>query len=237
MPTPHIESKKNQIAEDVLMPGDPLRAKYIAEKFLDDAKLVNRVRNMFAYTGYYKGKRVTVFASGMGIPSIGIYAYELFEFYNVKRIIRIGSAGSQHKDVRIKDIILSVGAYSLSYYDKLLDGKDKNIVRSSHTLNEKILRTAQKLHRPVVSGLTMTSDVFDVYVDQEKFKSNYPKVNFLAVEMEAFGLFYLGERFKRETACLMTIVDSKYETKEVSAKERERSLDDMIVLALESLIN
>lgn len=236
MPTPHIESKKNEIAENVLMPGDPLRAKYIAEKFLTDYKLVNKVRNMFAYTGYYKGKRVTVFASGMGIPSIGIYAYELFEFYNVKRIIRIGSAGSQHKDVRVKDVVLSMGAYSLSYYDKLLDGKDKNIARSSFALNEKILKTAKRLNKPVVYGLTMTSDVFDVYADSKKFRSNFPKVNFLAVEMEAFGLFYLGEKFKRETACLMTIVDSKYEKKELTSKEREQSLDEMILLALESLI-
>ena len=182
MPTPHIESKKNEIAENVIMPGDPLRAKYIADKFLTDAKLVNRVRNMFAYTGKYKGKRVTVFASGMGIPSIGIYAYELFNFYDVKRIIRIGSAGSQHKDVRVKDVVLSMGAYSLSYYDKLLDGKDKNIVRSSFALNEKILQTAKKLKKPVVYGLTMTSDVFDVYADQKKFRENFPNVNFLAVE-------------------------------------------------------
>ena len=236
MPTPHIESKKNEIAENVIMPGDPLRAKYIAEKFLTDAKLVNRVRNMFAYTGKYKGKKVTVFASGMGIPSIGIYAYELFNFYDVKRIIRIGSAGSQHKDVRVKDVVLSMGAYSLSYYDKLLDGKDKNIVRSSFSLNEKILQTAKRLNKPVVYGLTMTSDVFDVYADQKKFRENFPNVNFLAVEMEAFGLFYLGEKFKRETACLMTVVDSKYEKTELTSKEREQSLDEMIILALESLI-
>lgn len=236
MPTPHIESKKSDIAESILMPGDPLRAKYIAEKFLTDYKLVNKVRNMFAYTGYYKGKRVTVFASGMGIPSIGIYAYELFEFYNVKRIIRIGSAGSQHKDVRVKDVVLSMGAYSLSYYDKLLGDKDKNIARSSFTLNEKILKTAKKINKPVIYGLTMTSDVFDVYVDYEKFRKNFPNVNFLAVEMEAFGLFYLGEKFKRETACLMTIVDSKYEKKELTSEEREKSLDEMIILALESLI-
>ena len=236
MPTPHIESKKNEIAESVLMPGDPLRAKYIAEKFLTDYKLVNRVRNMFAYTGYYKGKRVTVFASGMGIPSIGIYAYELFQFYDVKRIIRIGSAGSQHKDVRVKDVVLSMGAYSLSYYDKLLDGTDKNIARSSFQLNEKILKTAKKLNMPVVYGLTMTSDVFDVYVDYNKFRKNFPNVNFLAVEMEAFGLFYLGEKFKRDTACLMTVVDSKYEKKELTSEEREKSLDEMIILALESLI-
>lgn len=236
MPTPHIESKKNEIAESVLMPGDPLRAKYIAEKFLTDYKLVNRVRNMFAYTGYYKGKRVTVFASGMGIPSIGIYAYELFQFYDVKRIIRIGSAGSQHKDVRVKDVVLSMGAYSLSYYDKLLDGTDKNIARSSFQLNEKILKTAKKLNMPLVYGLTMTSDVFDVYVDYNKFRKNFPNVNFLAVEMEAFGLFYLGEKFKRDTACLMTIVDSKYEKKELTSEEREKSLDEMIILALESLI-
>mgnify|MGYP001624351942 CR=1 FL=1 len=236
MPTPHIESKKNEIAESVLMPGDPLRAKYIAEKFLTDYKLVNRVRNMFAYTGYYKGKRVTVFASGMGIPSIGIYAYELFQFYDVKRIIRIGSAGSQHEDVRVKDVVLSMGAYSLSYYDKLLDGTDKNIARSSFQLNEKILKTAKKLNMPVVYGLTMTSDVFDVYVDYNKFRKNFPNVNFLAVEMEAFGLFYLGEKFKRDTACLMTVVDSKYEKKELTSEEREKSLDEMIILALESLI-
>lgn len=236
MPTPHIESKKSDIAEVVLMPGDPLRAKYIAEKFLTDAKLVNRVRNMFAYTGKYKGKKVTVFASGMGIPSIGIYAYELFKFYDVKKIIRIGSAGSQHKDVRVKDVVLSMGAYSLSYYDKLLDGNDKNIVRSSFSLNEHILKTAKRLNKPVVYGLTMTSDVFDVYADHEKFRKNFPNVNFLAVEMEAYGLFYLGEKFNRDTACLMTVVDSKYEKEQLTSEEREKSLDEMIVLALESLI-
>ena len=235
--TPHIESKKEDIAEVVLMPGDPLRAKYIAEKFLTDYKLVNKVRNMFGYTGYYKGKRVTVFASGMGIPSIGIYSYELYKFYDVKKIIRIGTSGSFNKNIKVKDVVLSSGAYCKSYFDQLFDGNDINFIKSSVSLNENIKTVADNKNIPLKIGKTITSDVFDLYSSSmEKFKSNYPEEDYLAVEMEAFGLFYMANRLGREAACLMTVVDSFYDEKSLTSEEREKSLDQMITLALDAVL-
>ena len=235
--TPHIESKKEDIAEVVLMPGDPLRAKYIAEKFLTDYKLVNKVRNMFGYTGYYKGKRVTVFASGMGIPSIGIYSYELYKFYDVKKIIRIGTSGSFNKNIKVKDVVLSSGAYCKSYFDQLFDGNDINFIKSSESLNEKIKTVATNKNIPLKIGKTITSDVFDLYSDSmEKFKSNFPEEDYLATEMEAFGLFYMAFKFKREATCLLTVVDSCYDKNSLTSEEREKSLDQMITLALEAAI-
>lgn len=235
--TVHIESKKEDIAEVVLMPGDPLRAKYIVEKFLTDYKLVNRVRNMFAYTGYYKDKRVTVFASGMGVPSIGIYSYELYKFYDVKKIIRIGTSGSFNKDIKVKDVVLSSGAYCKSYFDQLFDGEDIDYIESSKSLNDTIINTANSLNIPLKIGKTITSDVFDLYSDSmEKFKSNFPEDDYLATEMEAFGLFYMASKFKREATCLLTVVDSFYDKNSLTSEEREKSLDQMITLALEAAI-
>ena len=237
MATPHIESKKEDIASVVLMPGDPLRAKYIAENFLEDAKLVNEVRNMYAYTGKYKNKKVTVFASGMGIPSIGIYSYELFKFYNVDKIIRIGTCGSFNKDIKVLDVILSKGAYCKTYFDKLLDGGSKNYIESSEELNRKIMNVAKVNNIDLKYGKTITSDVFDLYCDDEdKFRSNFPNDNFLSVEMEAYGLFYIANKLNKEASCLMTVVDSLYDKKSISSEERETSLNQMIITALESII-
>ena len=235
--TVHIESKKEDIADIVLMPGDPLRAKYIAENFLTDYKLVNKVRNMFGYTGYYKGKRVTVFASGMGVPSIGIYSYELYKFYDVKKIIRIGTSGSFNKNIKVKDVVLSSGAYCKSYFDQLFDGNDINFIKSSESLNENIKVVADNENIPLKIGKTITSDVFDLYSSSmEKFKSNYPEEDYLAVEMETFGLFYMANRLGREASCLMTVVDSFYDKKSLTSEEREQSLNQMITLALEAAI-
>ena len=237
MATPHIESKLEDIAEVVLMPGDPLRAKYIAENFLIDCKLVNAVRNMLGYTGYYHGKRITVFASGMGVPSIGIYSYELYKFYNVKKIIRIGTSGSFHKDVKVLDVILSTGAYCKSYFDQLLDNHDIDYIESSNSLNEDIKKVAEDKHISLKIGKTITSDVFDLYSDsEEEFRSNFPLDNFLSVEMEAFGLFYIAKKFGREASCLLTVVDSLYDKRNLTSKEREISLNQMIELALEAAI-
>ena len=237
MATPHIESKEEDIAKVVLMPGDPLRAKYIAENFLEDAKLVNEVRNMFAYTGTYKGKKVTVFASGMGIPSIGIYSYELFKFYNVEKIIRIGTCGSFNENIKILDVILSSGAYCKSYFDQLLDGNDVDFIESNEELNNKILATAKNNNYDLKYGKTITSDVFDLYCDDEnEFRANYPTDNYLSVEMEAFGLFYIAKKLNKQATCLMTVVDSLFDKRSISSEEREKSLDDMISLALESII-
>ena len=237
MATPHIESKKGDIAKVVLMPGDPLRAKYIAENFLEDAKLINTVRNMFGYTGKYKGRRVTVFASGMGIPSIGIYSYELYKFYDVEKIIRIGSCGSFNEDIKLLDVVLSSGAYCKSYFDELLDGVDIDFIQSSAELNRQIMNTAKKRELNLKYGKTITSDVFDLYCDDEnKFRNNFPDMNFLAVEMEAFGLFYIANKLGREATALMTVVDSLYDKRSLTSEERGKSLNDMIEMALESII-
>ena len=238
MPTPHIESKKEDIASVVLMPGDPLRAKYIAEKFLRDAKLVNKVRNMFGYTGYYKGKLVTVFASGMGVPSIGIYSYELYKFYDVEKIIRIGTSGSFNKDVKVLDIVLSSGSFCKSYFDKLLDNNDIDYIESSKSLNEKIIQTAELNNINIKCGKTITSDVFDLYCDDiEEFRDNYENSeDYLSVEMEAFGLFYIAKKLNKEASCLMTVVDSLYDKRSLTSEEREKSLDNMIELALNSIL-
>ena len=237
MSTPHIESNKEDIAPIVLMPGDPLRAKYIADNFLENVKLVNSVRNMLAYTGYYKGKKVTVFSSGMGIPSIGIYSYELYKFYDVEKIIRIGTCGSFHKDIKLLDVILSTGAYSKTYFNKLLDGGEEEFIESSSELNNKIQLTAEKNNLSLKVGKTITSDVFDVYCDNiEEFRTNYPDWSFLSVEMEAFGLFYIAKKLNKAASCLMTVVDSLYDQRSLTSDDRQNSLNEMITLALESII-
>ncbi len=237
MSTPHIGCEVGDIAETVLMPGDPLRAKYIAEHFLSDYKLVNEVRNMFGYTGYYKGKKVTVFSSGMGIPSIGIYSYELFKFYGVKNIIRIGTCGSFNKDIKLLDVILSTGAYCKSYFPKLLDGSEIDFIESDKELNDKIVNSARSKGLELKMGNTITSDVFDLYCDSmEEFHSNFPDRNFLSVEMEAFGLFFVAKKLGCKASCLMTVVDSLYDKRSLSSEDRETSLNNMIEMALESII-
>ncbi len=236
MATPHIESREEEISELVLMPGDPLRAKYIADNFLEDAIIVNKVRNMTAYTGNYKGKRITVFPSGMGIPSIGIYAYELFKFYNVKKIIRIGTSGSLHKDIKLRDVVLSKGAFCKTYWNKLLDNGTDDYVESSSMLNNSILDVADSKSINIRYGKTITSDVFDLYCDSmEDFEANFPDDDFLSVEMEAFALFYCARKLNRDAACLMTVVDSKYDKSSLTSEDRENSLNDMITLALEAI--
>ena len=236
MSTAHNEANKNEIAKKVIMPGDPLRAKYIAETYLEDYKLVNKIRNMYAYTGKYKGQEVTVMASGMGIPSIGIYSYELFKFYDVDEIIRVGTCGSFHKDTKLRDVILSKGAYSKTYFPKLLDNKEVDYVESSNELNEKILETAKNKNINIKYGKTITSDVFDLYCDDiNTFESNFSD-EYLSVEMEAFGLFYIAKKLNKNASCLMTAVDSKYDKGSISPEERQTSLDEMITLALDSIL-
>lgn len=236
MATAHIESNLEDIADIVLMPGDPLRAKYIAEKFLDNAKIVNTVRNMTAYTGYYGDKRVTIFPSGMGIPSIGIYAYELFKFYNVKKIIRIGTCGTYHPSIKMREVILTQGAYAKTYFPQLLDSTETNYVEASVELNKDILYKAELNGLSLHIGKTITSDVFDPYCDDmEKFRMNFIGDECLAAEMEAFGLLYLAKKLGKQASCLMTVVDSKYDKTKLSSEEREQTLDKMIVIALETL--
>ena len=165
----HIEAKKEDIAEVVLMPGDPLRAKYIAENFLTDIKLINNVRNMLGYTGYYKNKRITVMGSGMGIPSIGIYSYELFNDYDVKKIIRIGSGGSLNKSIKLKDIVLAKNSYSPSSFAYVWGKSVNNLINSSEKINNNILEKADELNMKIHYGTIMTADVFTVYERAKRF--------------------------------------------------------------------
>lgn len=238
MPTPHIEANVNDIAKKVLMPGDPKRCKYIADKYLTDVRVVNNVRNMTAYTGKYKGVEITLFPSGMGIPSMGIYSYELFKFYNVENIIRIGTSGSNSPDAHVLDVVLATSSYSLSDFPYLFDGVKVNEIEASSELNEKIEEVNKELNISLKKGKIITSDIFDVYVDDiDRYNNLYPSdLNSLACEMEAFALFYMAKRFNRQATCLATIVDSKYEDIEVSSLDREKSLDNMIILALEGII-
>ena len=192
---------------------------------------------MFAYTGYYKNRKVTIMGSGMGIPSIGIYSYELFKFYDVKKIIRVGSCGSYKKDIKLLDVILASSAYSKSTFNNLFNGDDKREMYASKTLNDSIIKTARERNINIKLGKIITSDVFDPYVENKnELMSNYPKDDFLGSEMEAFGLFYLANLLGTEATCLLTVSDSLFDGRKLSSKERETAFDNMIILALESLI-
>lgn len=234
--TPHNEAKKDDIAKIVIMPGDPMRAKYIAENYLDEAKLVNSVRGMYAYTGFYKGKRLTVMAHGMGMPSVGIYSYELYKFYDVDCIIRIGSCGGYSKDLNLFDIILSENCYSESNYALTLNNDNCHIVSSDALTNKIIEETAKQINVTIHKGNTVTTDCFDIYMtDVNKFLERLPE-NFspLGAEMEAFALFYNAKLLNKKASCLMSVVDSKYIDKVATPNERETGLNNMIKLALES---
>ncbi len=233
--TPHIESKKEDVASIVLMPGDPLRAKYIAENFLTDYKLINEVRNMFGYTGYYKGKKVTVFGSGMGIPSMSIYAYELYKFYDVENIIRIGSSGSMDSNIKIGDVVLSSSVYSESNFAYSYSNIKRNIEYASEELNEIISEMAALKNIKIFKGQTVCTEVFDPYSMDEAFSLRM-KDKGIAAEMEAFALFHIADVLNKKAACLMTISDSPFETRTLTSEERESNLNDMIILALESCL-
>lgn len=235
MATAHNKANKGDIAKTVLMSGDPLRIKKIAEKYLDNPKLVNDIRNIYAYTGTYKGKEVTVMAHGMGIPSMGIYAYELFKFYDVEKIIRLGSCGGYSKDLNLLDIVLVNDSYTESNFAYELNNEKVNQVSSSKELNDKLKETADRLGINLVEGNVMSTDCFDWYVkDINVLLDRIPK-NLIAAEMESFALFYLARQFNREASCLLTVVDSHYNKEELSAEDRESKLDKMSLVALESI--
>lgn len=234
--TPHNEANLEDISNVVLMPGDPLRAKYIADNFLEDAKLVNSIRNMFGYTGTYKGKKITVFASGMGMPSMGIYSYELYKIYNVDTIIRIGSCGAYSKDLNLFDIVLSENCYSESNYALTLNNDDCHLVSSNYELNEVIENVAQNTGISIYKGNTVCTDCFDVYMtDVKQFLSRIPSgFNPVSAEMEAFALFYNAKLLGKKATCLMSVVDSKFIDKIATPEERETGLNNMIRLALDA---
>lgn len=228
--TPHIKCNKEDISNIVLMPGDPLRAKFIAQTYLKDYKLVNSVRNMLAYTGFYKGKKITVFSSGMGMASMGIYCYELYKFFDVKYIIRIGSCGSTDKDVKLLDTILSTSSYTETNFSYTYSSVNVNEVNSSEYLNNIIINKNKNIKR----GKTVCSMVFDAYIDnQDEYNKRLPQ-NVLAVEMEAFALFYIAKLLNKEATCLLTVSDSLHDKKQISSSDRQLKLKEMIEIALES---
>ena len=236
MSTPHNEANLGDIAKTVIMPGDPLRAKYIAENFLDDYKLVNSVRGIYTYTGKYKGKEITVMASGMGMPSMGIYSYELYKFYEVENIIRIGSCGSYKPTLKLFDIILAEKTFSESNFALTLNNDDCHIVSSDSELNSKIIDTAQNNNINIFSGNTVCTDCFDLYMtDVNQFLARVPDgFNPVSAEMEAFALFYVAKLLNKKATCLMSVVDSKYIKEIATPEERQTGLNNMIKLALDS---
>ncbi|WP_308150182.1 purine-nucleoside phosphorylase [Spiroplasma sp. AdecLV25b] len=252
-PTPHIKAETGQIAKVVIMPGDPLRAKYIATNFLQGWTQVNSVRNMLMFTGKYKGHNITIAASGMGMPSIGIYSYELYKFYEVDSIIRVGSAGAYQKDIKVYDILNATKAYSESTFAKYAANIDENQISAVGTIYETINKTAKTIdanfnnHKikavdcllteklNLKNGLIHSSDIF-YRADQDDRHEDPMISKCLAVEMESFALFANAKHLKKNAACLLTISDSFVTGESISADLRETSFRKMMILALESAI-
>ena len=240
MATPHNEAVKGDIAKIVLTSGDPKRCEYIAKTYLENAKLVNSVRGMTAYTGEYQGTKITVFPSGMGMASMGIYAYELYQFYDVEVIIRIGTCGTLDRELEVLDTILLEASYTESNYALMLNRDEKtHLAYADKNLNELIEKTAKEENLIYKKGFGLCNEVFDVYLSEEQFQEmleRLPKnLNFMATEMEAFALFYIANMLGKKAACLLTLVDSRYQPKKyVSSEDRETKLDNMIQIALKT---
>jgi len=234
MSTVHIEAKKEDIAKVVLMPGDPKRAEYIAKNYLKKAKLVNLVRGITAYTGYYKDKLVTIFPSGMGNPSIGIYSYELYNFYDVDNIIRIGSCGAYSEGLKLKDLILVDNSVSESTYALVQNKYKYNKIPSTGILNDIIEMTSKENGIDLIKGDIYCSDVF--YEQNSDFRKKRDTYNVLGVEMESFALFHNASVLKKNASCLLSVSNSFCYTEELTSEQREKSLDKMITLALESCL-
>jgi len=231
MSTPHIEANKGDIAKTVLMPGDPLRAKMIADTFLDNVKQFNTVRNMFGYTGTYKGKEISVMGSGMGMPSIGIYSYELYTQYGVEEIIRIGSCGAYSKTLKLYDVLLVDKAWSESSYAKTQNGSTDEYTYPSDELNQELRQIAKTLNIDITEGTIHSSDVFyrEEFKDFETIRDTYGAI---AVEMESFALFHNANVTGKKAACLLTVSDSLVTSEATTAKERQNAFTKMMDIAL-----
>ena len=239
MSTPHNEANLGDIAKTVIMPGDPWRAKYIADNFLENAKCVTSVRNMLGFTGTYKGVSLTVMGSGMGMPSMGIYSFELFHFFGVEKIIRIGTCGAVSPKANINDILLSESVYSESNFAYTYNNYRERVVMADKSLNENVVKAANELglNDKLHKGMLTTMDVFGPYIDFERVLSRIPKeYEVLGEEMEAFGLIHVANSMKRSATAIATVVDSKYSDVVLSIEERQTSLNNMIKLALEAII-
>ncbi|MCF0220248.1 MAG: purine-nucleoside phosphorylase [Muribaculaceae bacterium] len=236
MPTPHNSANPGDIAKTVLMPGDPLRAKFIAETFLENPRLVNNVRGIQGYTGTWKGVPVTVMASGMGMPSIGIYSYELFKFYDVDNIIRIGSAGSYVSELPVYSVLLADSAYSESSFAKTQCGCEDAVITPSAALNAKIVAAAEGLGIELKQGRIHSSDVFYREPNGGNFIEEITSLGCLAVEMESFALFSNAKVLGKNAACLLTISDSLVDGTVTTAEERQKNFTQMMKIALDAAI-
>ncbi len=229
IPTPHINAKENDFAETVLMPGDPLRAKFVADNYFENAVLVNNVRGVQGYTGTWKGKKVSVMASGMGCPSIGIYSYELFNFYNVQNIIRIGSAGAISPNLKIRDIVIGMSSYTDSGYAKSFGFGGNLAPCCSYDLLRKAMDQAEKMNLRVFAGPLFSSDAF--YSDNSPTEA-LSKLGVLAVEMESAALYLNAARAGKNALTICTISDSIVTGEATTAEERQESFTAMMELAL-----
>lgn len=228
--TPHISANKGEIAKTVIMPGDPIRAKLIVDTYLTDVKVVSDVRGMNAYTGIYKGKEISVMASGMGIPSMGIYSYELFDFYDVDTIIKVGTCGTYDSNINLGNIILINGSFSESTYAKLQDNVDDKIIYANKELNNLILSKSND----IILANTHSSDVF--YEDNNTSKE-YLKYDCKVCEMESFALFHNARKFGKKAAQLLTVTDNLVTGERASAEARQSNVMKMVEIALESAIS
>ena len=230
IPTPHNTAKTGDIAKKVLMPGDPLRAKYIAETYLENPVCFNTVRNVLGYTGTYKGQEVSVMASGMGMPSIGIYSYELYNFYDVDRIIRIGSAGALQDDVNVMDVIIAMGACTDSNFGSQFCLPGTFAPTASYNLVSRAVEVAKEQGTPVRVGNVVSSDVF--YSDNKQASDAWRKMGVLCAEMECAGLFMTAARAGKEALGILTISDHIYREEAISAEARQTSFNKMMEIAL-----
>lgn len=234
----HIEPGAD-IGSLVLMPGDPLRAKYIAENFLSDVHLVTSIRNMLGFTGTYKGHKITVIGSGMGMPSMSIYAFELFHFFNVQKIIRIGTCGALSPEAKLNEIILPNKIYSESNFAYTYSDYKENTINVDNNLNSDILLESEKLGlRDIVHvGTLATVDVFGPYIDYQRVVDRIPKdLNVLGEDMEGFALCHIASLMGRKASVMVTVVNSKYTDEIIPVEDREKSLNNMIEIALNAII-
>lgn len=237
MTTPHNQAELHDIAETVLMPGDPLRAEYIAKTYLEHPMKFNTVRNMLGYTGIYKGKKISVMGSGMGMPSIGIYSYELYKFYGVENIIRIGSAGAYTDQLHIFDLVLAESAWSESTFALAQSGNCDDVQLPSIKLNQTIQQCAQQLGKKLCVDRIHSSDVFYHEENVDGHEEFFTKHGCVCVEMESFALFHNAQILGKKAACLLTISDSLVTHAATTAKERETSFANMMEVALESALH
>lgn len=233
--TPHNQANKGEIHSHVLMPGDPLRAKFIAENFLENVKQFNRVRNMFGFSGTYQGKEISVMGSGMGIPSIGIYAHELYTNYGVESILRVGSCGAYSKELDLFDVVLAQGASSDSNFAHQFHLPGSIAALADFSLLEKAYRVSKSKDKKVFVGNVFSSDIF-YNADENEWKK-WEAMGILAVEMESYGLYLTAQKLHKKALTILTVSDSFHSKEQTSPEEREKSFTDMIEIALETCLD